>query len=194
MGARSDGCRDRFAVMGHGLCGVAGHDQACADAPGRTNRSDDVGGRPCADPLGPRDAFHAWPSVAGRASGERVLPADTGLVAEPDPYGLGPDSLRDLRQTVGEVFLKNGGRIGGLGMMARASRELAVADRPQDPAQGLLRDRHASGSNTRRQNHEPDSDATPREPRSTWLGIRGSRRRRARRRGVRLTRAAGCPS
>ena len=44
-------------------------------------------------------------SALGPALGQGVLLADAGLVAEPDLYGLAPDSLRDLRQTVGEVFL-----------------------------------------------------------------------------------------
>ena len=87
--------------MSHGLGGAAGHDQACADAPGRADRPEDVG-RGRALVLRSRGSR----SALGPAPGQGVLLADTGLVAEPDLYRLAACSLRDLRQTVGEVFSK----------------------------------------------------------------------------------------
>ena len=47
----------------------------------------------------------AWPNVAD----DLVLLADTGLVRKPDLYGVGLDAFfaPDLRQTLGETFLKS---------------------------------------------------------------------------------------
>ena len=39
-------------------------------------------------------------------SSERIRLADLGLIAEPDLYRFATESLRDLRQTVGEGFPK----------------------------------------------------------------------------------------
>jgi hypothetical protein len=101
VSAGSHGSRDLFEVMGHGRRGAAGHDEACAHAPVRADRPEEVG-RLRTLILRDRRSRSAF----GPASGERLLLADTGLVAEPDLYGLAADSLGDLRQTAGEAFLK----------------------------------------------------------------------------------------
>ena len=101
VGAGGDGRGDLFEVQGHRLGVAAGHDEAGALALGRADRPEDVG-RGGALVLGGRGRV----SALGPAPGERVLLADPGLVCEPDLYRLAADSLRDLRQAGGEVFLK----------------------------------------------------------------------------------------
>ena len=101
VGAGRHSCGDLFEVAGHGRRGATVHDQARAHAPGRADRPEDVG-RLRALILGGRGSRSACCPTPGQG----VFLADPRLVAEPDLYGFAADGLRDLRQTVGEVFSK----------------------------------------------------------------------------------------
>src|SRR3954471_20875277 len=74
------------------------------------------------------------------APGDLVLLPDPGLVPEPDLYPVAirsPCRARSHPGARGTLF-KSVDRSRGLGMMAGAGRELAIAERTQDPAQRCL--------------------------------------------------------
>jgi hypothetical protein len=89
-------------MQAHGLCGAAGQDESGTLALIRADRAEDVG-RLCSLVARRRGAGAAF----GPAAADRVLLADPRLVAKPDLSGLAAGrTLRDRRQTRGEVFLK----------------------------------------------------------------------------------------
>ena len=97
---------DRLGYLGemqvHRRDVAEGQDQPGRLAFGRTDRAEDIGR------LGALVARGGRPRAApGPPPGDLVLLADPGLVGEPDLYALARRlAARDLRQTVGEVFLK----------------------------------------------------------------------------------------
>jgi hypothetical protein len=101
MRARRNGLRDLLQMQFHALGRAAGQDQAGSFALSRTDRAEDIGRgrslilRRC----GARAAF-------GPAPGDLVLLSNPRLVREPNLERLAADRLCDLRQAVGELFLK----------------------------------------------------------------------------------------
>ena len=102
VGALCNGLRYLGQMQGHGRAVAERHDKAGALALFGTDGSEDVGraGALVAGAEGPGAAL-------GPAARDLVLLADASLVLEPDLYfGARRLAARDLRQQVGEVFLK----------------------------------------------------------------------------------------
>lgn len=100
--ARRDSCGDFFKMQGHRLGVARRQDEGCALAVLRTDRAENIrrSGSLIARRRGPRAAFRLTP-------GDLVLLADPCFVSKPDLYALARRLAGcDLRQAVGEVFLK----------------------------------------------------------------------------------------
>ena len=94
--------RDFVQMQVHRRDVAEGQDQAGRLAQGRADRAEDI------DRLG---ALIVWGNRPGAAPSpapcDLVLLADSGFIAKPDPYFLARRPARfDLRQDIGEVFLK----------------------------------------------------------------------------------------
>ena len=134
--ARRDLRGDFGQVEVHRLGVASRHDErGCLAVPG-TDRAEDIG-RGGSLVLGRARTGAAL----GPTPGDLVLLADARLVREPYFYGAGIDALlaRDFVRRPGDFFKILDGA-GGLRVMARASRELAVAHGAQLAAQRLFGD------------------------------------------------------
>src|SRR6202167_5723553 len=102
VSARRHGLGDFGQMQRHGGGGASGQNERGALALGRADGAEDVGraGALIARCRRPRAA-------TGPSAGDLVLLSDPGFVLKPDLYGLaGSLARRDLRQVLGEVFLK----------------------------------------------------------------------------------------
>ena len=137
MSARRHCRRDLGEMQVHrrGVAARAGPGPRPCPAWGRWRRR--YRSRRCVDRAAPRAG-----AAPGPAAGDLVLLADAGLVGEPDLYAARRRRLvaRDLRPGARGSFFKILDGAVGLGMMARAGGELAIAHGAQFPAQGLLGD------------------------------------------------------
>jgi hypothetical protein len=108
VSARLDRPGDFREMQRHGSGVAERQDEAGCGAPGRTDRTEDVGR---ARPLIVR---RRWPCAAPRPSaGDLVLLPDSGFVLEPYLYRLASRlSFRDLVQARGEVFLNVSSALG----------------------------------------------------------------------------------